>query len=56
MLKIGRWRAVCFKRDMASAFTFFLFAFDRVRTVLLALSAIVLVKLTWLLMTGGALG
>jgi len=34
---------------MAAAFTFCLFALDRVRTVLLALSLIVLLKIVWLI-------
>ena len=35
---------------MAAAFTFCLFALDRVRTVLLALSLIVLLKIMWQLL------
>ena len=36
---------------MAHAFTICLFALDRVRTVLLALSLIVLLKAAWILIT-----
>jgi len=36
---------------MATAFTLCLFALDRVRTVLLALSLIVLIKIVWTLIT-----
>lgn len=39
---------------MPSAFTIFLFALDRVRTVLLALSLIVLMKAAWLLVAPAA--
>jgi hypothetical protein len=34
---------------MAGAFTFCMFALDRVRTVMLALSFIVLMKIVWVL-------
>ena len=37
---------------MDAAFTFCLFALDRVRTVLLALSLIVLLKASWMLLAG----
>jgi hypothetical protein len=36
---------------MNAALTLFLFALDRVRTVLLALSVIVFVKLAWMMAT-----
>lgn len=39
---------------MEAAFTICLFALDRVRTVLLALSLIVLLKVVWLLIAPGA--
>lgn len=39
---------------MKTAFTISLFALDRVRTVLLALSLIVLMKMAWILVTPAA--
>ena len=38
---------------MEAAITLCLFALDRVRTVLLALSLIILLKIVWLLITPG---
>ena len=37
---------------MDAAFSFFLFALDRVRTMLLALSLVVLLKASWILLAG----
>ena len=39
----------CLGEFMANAFAFCMFAMDRVRTVMLALSFIVLLKVLWLL-------
>lgn len=39
---------------MNAAFTFCLFALDRVRTVMLALSLIVMMKLAWVLLTSAS--
>ncbi|MGE0739828.1 MAG: hypothetical protein AB7O98_00685 [Hyphomonadaceae bacterium] len=39
---------------MSAALTICMFALDRVRTVLLALSLIVLLKMAWILITSGA--
>ena len=47
-----RGPALASQRAMASAFTICMFALDRVRTVLLALSLVVLLKIVWLLVAG----
>lgn len=45
-------RDLCFGATMDAAFSICLFALDRVRTVVMALSVIVLLKVIWLLLAG----